>query len=126
MSTATVRILIAGTAALAAFGTGIFLSSLGRPLNTAVFTVHKLLAVAGIVFLLLAVAILRQSVPSSSQPIVALIISGVLLLVLLITGSLLSFERFTETALTPIHKFTAFATMAFMVLVAFIHWRSLP
>jgi hypothetical protein len=83
---------------------GIVLSFLGRPLNTLVFTVHKLSAVGTIVLLVLTLRTFSKS-GSFQGPYQALIgAAGLILLGLFISGALLSFDRPVPQSPLRIHQ----------------------
>ena len=83
---------------------GIWVAKLGRPLNTAVFTVHKLAALAAIVF---TVIVFQGMIKNSGIRFIAFCLAalaGAALLALFVTGAFLSFEKPHPEFLLQIHR----------------------
>lgn len=114
--------LIAGGLLLLALISGYLTHGLGRPLNTALFTVHKLSAVAAIVFAVLAFVLARNTLACPSPTGILIAISLLLLVVLLVTGGFLSFERFADTWLATVHTLLGPATAVLWVVALVVFW----
>ncbi len=115
--------LIAGSLLLLALASGYLTHGLGRPLNTALFTVHKLSAMAAIVFAVLAYVAVRQTLTCPSPTGILIAVSLLLLVVLLVTGGFLSFDRFAGTWLATVHTILGPATAALWVVAIVVYWR---
>ena len=89
-------------------------------MNTLAFTIHKLIAVsAAVVAVMAVVALLRQA--SIGAPAAGLmIITGLLLLSLFVSGACLSFEKPVNVVLSAIHKAVPILTAASAVLLAYL------
>ena len=115
MSGVFLRTLLTGGLLLLSIGTGFLLSKTNRPLPTGLFTLHKLLAVVAIVFASFALDSLRYIDPSPSP--LLLIATASLLLIVLITGALLSFDRFASPSLIASHQITTWLLLALWILL---------
>ncbi|HNX15711.1 MAG TPA: hypothetical protein PK854_12510, partial [Oscillospiraceae bacterium] len=95
--------IFAGVLFLFSIGFGIWLSRGGRPLSTGILTVHKLTALAMIVFAVLAVIqlIKLSGIPSAVLPLV--IVFGVSVVALFVTGALLSIWKETNAFVRTVH-----------------------
>jgi hypothetical protein len=69
---------------------GIWLSRTGKPYGTLVFTIHKLIGVGTGILLFMAVRQMHQTAPLSPVEIAAVVVSGLLFVASVTTGSLLS------------------------------------
>jgi len=96
-------------------GTGVWLSSFGKPYNNAIFTVHKLIALAAVVFTAYS---LFKNIDISSLTVALIIIAGVSVLALFISGALLSIGNEPYILLRIIHVIAtllAVTTMGWLV-----------
>ena len=91
--TAEMKIAIIAGLFVFAFVFGIRLSQLGRPLNTAIFTFHKLIALATIVFSAVTIVQLVNGQGLTSLRLSAVIVAGLLLLVTFASGAWLSIAK---------------------------------
>jgi hypothetical protein len=101
---------------------GFWLSRAGKPLKTGIFTVHKLIALAAVVFAALrTIAALKIA---AVQPIVIalLIVIGLCTVALFVTGALMSANKPAYRALLTVHRIapvlTAIAGAAVIYLLA--------
>lgn len=100
------RLLITGVLLALTLGSGIWLSRAGRPYNTGIFTLHKLIALAAVV---LAVLTVRQVSAGAGLPAPAgavLILTALLAVVLFATGAMLSIGKPDLAAIRAIHRLT--------------------
>jgi len=83
---------------------GIVLSLLGRPLNTALFNVHKLIGIGMVVLSVIAFVRLFKLETLPDGPVKLLIVFAVISLIALIaTGGLLSFDKFSSKLIVILH-----------------------
>jgi hypothetical protein len=73
--------------------TGVVTKGMGRPLNTAVFTVHKLMALAFVVYMVINVIGLLKNAQTNALMWAMIFVSGLLAITLFATGAILSFEK---------------------------------
>jgi hypothetical protein len=106
MSAFTLELIAAAILFLVAVGTGLRLSALhrrGGPLNAAVMAVHKIVAlVSGALLILAVVQVARVAALELSQW-AALAVTALLLLLLGVSGALLSFDRPLPAAVRLLH-----------------------
>jgi hypothetical protein len=111
MNTLASRLI--GTAGLfvLVFLTGFWLSHASRPLNTISLTIHKLIALAALGLIGFTVYQANQTTPLNSTAMISAVITGVLFVVTIIAGGLLSLDK-PVTALTMVHKVGPFLIVA--------------
>ena len=83
---------------------GVVLSKSGRPLKTTVFTLHKLLALASVVFAGIIIYNLHQSLPMKTTEIILLSATVISILGIFVTGAFLSFEKSLPALVLILHK----------------------
>lgn len=98
------RIIIIGILFLAMIITGLLLSKGGRPLNTILFTIHKLTAVVAIILIVILVYKLNKSSSIGTGKSTAFVLTGILLAMTFISGALLSFDKLVHPVILAIHK----------------------
>ena len=110
------RIVITAVLFLAMIISGVVLSKTGRPLNNLLFTIHKLVVIAAIIFMIYTVYLLQKNLELHSLELILIITTGLLLLITFVTGALLSFEKLVSEALQVIHKVTPFVTLVALAI----------
>ncbi len=113
----------AGLFFLFIFLSGFWLSHSGRPLNTFIFTIHKLVAVAAVVFLAVTVYRTHQAGQLSTFELIASGVTGILFLGTIITGGLLSIDKQMPAAVLTMHQITPYLTALSTV---WLLWSVLP
>jgi hypothetical protein len=102
--TTEMRIATAGLLFAAALGSGIWLRRVGRPLNTLIFTLHKLIALAVVVLAVLTIVQLSGGQDLTTLGLVAMAAAGLFVLVSFATGAWLSIVKSAPAALSIVHK----------------------
>lgn len=116
------KILGSGVLFVLSIAAGIWLSSRGKPYNTGIFTVHKLLALAAVVFSVLMYISLLQNVEKTAILVLLLGIAGISVLALFVSGALLSTGTLpygllkTVHSLAPVVAVVSLAVSVFMLL----------
>jgi hypothetical protein len=105
------------------FLSGFWLSNSGRPLNTIVFTVHKLVAVATVILLGVTLYRTNQVAPLSAIQINAGAVTGLLFLSTIVTGGLVSTDNTMPALVTTLHRITPYLTV---LATAWLLWQVLP
>jgi hypothetical protein len=97
---------IVGTGLLFLFTivTGIWLSNSGKPLNTLIFTVHKLLALASVIFTIISVYNLLKLTEIKVVILALIIVTGLFVLALFISGALLSLGKSPFSLIKSVHN----------------------
>jgi len=103
-----------GLLLLATLATGIWLGQLGKPLNPSLFTVHKLLALAWVVFAAIKIYHLARQTEPSAALFAVIAILGVSMIALIASGSVLTVPRLASATWMAVHSIaTAIAVAAF-------------
>jgi len=104
MSTSVSRIVVIGLLFLFTFVFGIWLSNSGKPYNSALFNIHKLIALGVVIFTAVTVYHLRADVEIRTLVLGAVAITGLLFLALFVSGALLSIGKPDHVAILLIHR----------------------
>jgi hypothetical protein len=87
-----------------ALSSGLWLSHLGRPLNQIFFTLHKLIALATVIFAVLVMYTVYQNIEIDTLRVILCSILVLLFLILFVTGAVLSAERPLPEMVLLLHK----------------------
>ena len=120
MITGLVRIIGAGLFFLVIFFSGYSLKRSGKPYNTILFNVHKLMSVA--VFIFLAV-IAYKTERTAMLSIIELMFIGITVLfffITIVTGGILSVKNSMPDRVQMMHMFLPYLTMLFTTVTLFI------
>jgi hypothetical protein len=113
MSTTSLRLLGAGAFFLLIFASGFWLSRAGKPYGVALFTVHKLIALAAVVLLGWTAWQAHQAAPLAPAQLAALAAALVCALVMFVSGGLLSIEKTMPPFVLLLHKVFPYLTLLF-------------
>ncbi len=105
------RLIISGLSFFIIFAIGFVLQHSGKPYNVALFTLHKLVSVGLVVFLVVAVIKINQVAPLSTLQIIVLAISALCFIATVATGGMLSVEKTWPLIVAVLHKVLPFATL---------------
>jgi hypothetical protein len=107
MHTVLSKIVVCGGLFLLSMISGGLLSHAGRPLNTLLFAIHKLAALATIIVVIINVVQLQKTVDMQTLVVwTAIIAAGLLFLALFVSGALMSFEKPFPQFILRIHQVT--------------------
>ena len=115
------RTIMSGSGFLLSIVSGIWLHRLGKPLNSLIFTVHKLLAVLSVVLAVILVRNLLKSVGANAIVLAFAIVAAISLVALFVTGALMSIEKTASNVQLTIHNIAtilAIVSMAATILSA--------
>jgi hypothetical protein len=105
MDTITTKLISAGLLLLFTILSGIWLSNSGKPFNSLIFSIHKLVAVGTVVFISITVYNLYKTLaPRTFVELSVITLSGLLFLALIVTGSLLSIKISLPAVILKIHQ----------------------
>ncbi len=104
MSTSTSRIIVVGLLFLFTFVFGIWLSSSGKPYNSVLFTIHKLIALGAVILTAVTVYQLRADVEIRALILGAMVVTALLFLALFVSGALLSIGKPDHVVILIIHR----------------------
>jgi hypothetical protein len=99
-----VSTIIAGLFFLFIFLSGIWLSRTGRPLNVGISTAHKLISLAGGIFLLVTIYQRSRAVPLNTLEWIAIVVTGLCFLGTVASGGFLSSEKPMPVAVLRVHQ----------------------
>ncbi len=120
----TATITIVGVLLFLTIFFGIWLSNLGRPLNTVLFNIHKLIAVGFVVFGFFGLRALTKEIDHIDSIFKLLIILAVIsTITLFVTGGLLSFDRFTNKFTLMVHTLTPILTTLSITIAIYILFK---
>ncbi|MFB0517627.1 MAG: hypothetical protein ACETWG_13645 [Candidatus Neomarinimicrobiota bacterium] len=111
MSTTLFRITGVGLFFLCIFLSGFWLSHSGKPYSSMILNIHKLIALAAVVFLVITVYRINQTAKLSPTEFIASVVTGLLFLVTIISGGLASLPRTMPTALLILHHLLPYFTV---------------
>ena len=83
---------------------GVWLSKIGKPLNTIIFTAHKLIALAAVILTGIAIYSLIKNLEVHFLIILMMIVMGLCVLALFATGTLLSLDLPVQNIPLLIHR----------------------
>lgn len=86
-------------------GGGFWLSHSGKPLNTLIFTIHKLVALAAVVVTAVLFWNLLKSVDTTAAILAVIIAWGLSVVALFVTGAVLS-GKVADKVMLMVHRFT--------------------
>jgi len=113
--------IIIGILFIITLASGFAVSHGGKPYNTGLFTIHKLAALAAIILTALTVKQLWSSndVQATLEMVLA-ITSGLLFLVLFVTGAILSIKSQSPIPVLRVHQITPLISAAVSVIVVYL------
>jgi hypothetical protein len=124
MNVLGIRLAVMGMLLVLSVISGIIVSSLGRPLNTIAFSIHKLIALSSAVLAVMVVRTLLQNVSIGAPAAGLIVITGLLLLSLFVSGAFLSLEKPAKVVLLGIHKAAPILVVVLTVLLAYLQLRA--
>ncbi len=111
MSSIQSRLAIAGVLFIAIFVSGYWLKGIGKPYNVALLTVHKLIGLAALIFLVVTIYQIHQVTPLGAAELIVGVVSGLLFIVTIIVGGLLSTDLTLPAIVPRLHQITPFLTV---------------
>jgi len=104
----TSKIVLPAALMVLTLALGFWLSASGRPYKNSLFTPHKLLALAAVVFFVLRVVDLMKGSPAQGTVILLLMLACLSVLALFGTGALMSIQKSFSANWPLIHGIVAF------------------
>jgi len=105
------RFVVPGIVFLLTLASGLWLSRAGKPLNSAIFNVHKLIALAAVVLAALQVRNALQNVEAQFVLIALIALTGLAVVALFATGALMSMNKPAYGVLLTIHNVAPFVAV---------------
>ena len=84
------KIVLCGVGFVITVISGIILSNSGKPLNSLIFTIHKLIAIGTVILLVVSIHSLSKVVDIRVLYVVSFSVTGLFVLALIVSGALLS------------------------------------
>ncbi len=120
MKTIEIRIIGTGILILFTIISGIWLSRLGRPLNVAIFAIHKIIALLTIILTVITIYYLQKNVKLKNIELILMVVTGLIFLFAFVSGAILSFEKPVNLIILTIHKVTSFLIVISTTLTIYI------
>jgi hypothetical protein len=114
------KILLPGLLFLFTLGSGFWLSHSGKPLNIVIFTLHKLIALATVVFTVSLIYGLLKNVDPKIAVLTLMVISGLLVIALFVTGALLSTGKPANNLILTIHRIAPYLVGIFTAVMIYL------
>lgn len=116
----TTRMIIGGILLAAMPLSGLWVSNNGRPLNSAVYNVHKITSVVTIVLIGITIYNLNKTVTIEGLPLIFTVATGLLFLALIATAGFLSFERPLPAYILMIHRIAPLLAIASSAITIYL------
>ena len=121
MNTLTSKLAVSSVLFLLTLVSGVAVSKAGRPLNSGLFAIHKIVAVSMIIIIIIAA---RQFFKSGNTAVLleltTLILTGLFFLSLVVTGGFLSFEMALPSVVLKVHQVAPVLFLATSVLTVYL------
>jgi hypothetical protein len=120
MHTNQLRIVEAASSFAIIFVSGYWLSRVGKPYNVIVLTIHKLVSLAAVVFLIVAMIQAAQALALAATDLVAGVVAGLFFLALMATGGLLSGEKEMPAVVRRLHQIAPYLTVLSVAVTLYL------
>jgi len=100
--------------------TGIWLSNSGKPLNTLIFNIHKLIALGSVIFTVILIRNLLKDIEIKTVVLTLIIVTGLFVLTLFISGALLSLGKPVNNIILTIHGVTPILTVVTTAMTIYL------
>jgi len=111
MGTIDLKVVGASLFFLFIFLSGIWLSRSGKPLNGLVVTIHKLIALAAGIFMIITLYRMNQATALAATELIAALVAGLSFLGMAVSGGLLSTGKPTPPAILRLHQVVSVVTV---------------
>jgi len=116
----SIKIIGAGLLFLFTIAAGIWLSNSGKPLNTLIFTTHKLIALSAVIFTAIVIYKMLKDVEIRTAILILIIAAGLSVLALFISGALLSLDKPVNNTILAIHRITSTLTVLITAVIIYL------
>jgi heme A synthase len=123
MGMTQIKILVTMAGFVLIFVSGFWLNKTGQPFSAGVLTLHKLLSLALIVYLVLAVLKINKIAPLSQSELIACIVTGLLFLGAVAAGGVLSAVKTMPAVVQTSHKVLSVLTFLATVVLFLLFRR---
>ena len=125
MNTLFVRLIGTGSFFRAIFLSGFWLRRSGKPYSSLYLNIHKLIALAAVVFLVMTVTRLNQVARLNTLELTVCLIAALLFLLTIISGGLASIPKDLPAAISNLHHLLPWVTILSTVVTLYLLHRSL-
>ncbi len=124
MTTMEPQILVTGLLFVATLAFGLWLSHAGKPYNSALFNIHKLVALGAVVSAAISIDHLRAGVDITALALGIIVLTGLFILGLFISGALLSIGKPDHVAILIVHRVAPLlVTVSGATAIYLLAWR---
>ncbi len=124
MITMEPQILVTGLLFVATLAFGLWLSHAGKPYNSALFNIHKLVALGAVVSAAISIDHLRAGVDITALALGIIVLTGLFILGLFISGALLSIGKPDHVAILIVHRVAPLlVTVSGATAIYLLAWR---
>ena len=102
------------------FASGYRLNKTEKPYNTITFNIHKLIGLAVIAYLIVKIYNINRVSDLSLVEWIICVITGILFIVAIVSGGLLSIEKSVSEAIKKMHKAISFLTVLSTALTLYL------
>ena len=121
MEATTNKLVAAGLLFLFTLLSGVWLSHTGKPLNVAIITIHKLIALATVIVIAVNVYHLYRAADIRAfVELVLIAVAGLLTLALFMSGAFLSLGKPLPAAILRIHQVAPLLALAFSLMTIYL------
>ena len=117
------RVILTGILYILTLASGKWLSHLGRPYHTMVFTLHKLISVGAVVFTVITVIHLLRQVDRRTAAVLLMVVTALFIVVLLVSGALLSIDKPVHSIFLTLHRILPIVTVGTTALTFYLLLR---
>jgi hypothetical protein len=104
---------------------GFWLSNAGKPYNSILFNLHKLIALGTVILIGMQVARLPRTTDALTLIIVLLVVAAICVVALFASGALMSAGKLDYTLMLTIHRIAPVVLTITLALVAYLLWRKI-
>jgi hypothetical protein len=120
MNTVQIKALSAGLFLLFIFLFGFWLSRSGKPYPVLAFTIHKLIAVAAVIYLGATLYRIHQAAPLSSLQLILTALTALLYVATIVSGGLLSIDKPMPEIVLRLHQVTPYLTVVATAVMLYV------
>jgi heme A synthase len=114
------KFILPGILFLFTLASGMWLSKMGKPYNTGIFTIHKLIALGAVVLAAIQMAKGFKTTGVSSLVVFLLVVAILAVIALFVTGALMSLDKQPYALLLTIHQIAPAIMAVASVAVLFL------
>ena len=114
------QLIIVGLFYLFIFTFGYWLAHSGKPYNGFIMTIHKLVSVVAVVFLVIAISRINKAAALNAVELTAVVFTGLFFLCTIVTGALLSIDKPMPVVIMRLHQVIPYLTVLSTALTLYL------